>query len=76
MDLWDESRTVPIRTFQWGVDSIHNVRFNPVEVCAEVYVKIIIVSCFAIFALSSNLACAHVQRYASVAETHSRGLCI
>ena len=33
VDLWDGARTIPIRTFQWGVDSIHHVRYNPIEVC-------------------------------------------
>lgn len=30
--LWVRGRAVPARTFQWGVDSIHHVKFNPVEV--------------------------------------------
>lgn len=29
--LWEESRNEPIKTFQWGVDSLHDVRFNPVQ---------------------------------------------
>jgi WD repeat and SOF domain-containing protein 1 len=29
--LWEFGRSVPIRTFKWGVDSIHFVKFNPVE---------------------------------------------
>jgi len=29
--LWTRGRHVPSRTFQWGVDSIHHVRFSPVE---------------------------------------------
>ena len=29
--LWTRGRHVPSRTFQWGVDTIHHVRFNPVE---------------------------------------------
>lgn len=29
--LWEESRSEPIRTFQWGVDSLHDVSFNPIE---------------------------------------------
>uniref|UniRef100_A0AAY5KYC1 DDB1- and CUL4-associated factor 13 n=1 Tax=Esox lucius TaxID=8010 RepID=A0AAY5KYC1_ESOLU len=32
VDIWDEQRTSPIRSFSWGVDSINCVRFNPVEV--------------------------------------------
>eukprot|EP00088_Acartia_fossae_P004693 TRINITY_DN1201_c0_g1_i4.p1 TRINITY_DN1201_c0_g1~~TRINITY_DN1201_c0_g1_i4.p1 ORF type:complete len:450 (-),score=116.56 TRINITY_DN1201_c0_g1_i4:30-1379(-) len=29
--LWETGRSLPIRTFKWGVDSVHFVRFNPVE---------------------------------------------
>jgi len=29
--IWEETRSEPIRTFQWGVDSIHDVAYNPVE---------------------------------------------
>ena len=32
VDIWDESRAEPVRTFSWGVDTIHSVKFNPVEV--------------------------------------------
>jgi len=31
VDIWDESRSEPKQSFQWGADSIHHVRFNPVE---------------------------------------------
>ena len=31
VDIWDESRSEPIRSFTWGPDSITNLRFNPVE---------------------------------------------
>ena len=31
VDIWDESRSEPVRSFTWGVDSITNVRFNPIE---------------------------------------------
>ncbi|XP_048882434.1 DDB1- and CUL4-associated factor 13 [Brienomyrus brachyistius] len=31
VDIWDEQRSSPIRTFTWGVDSFSCVRFNPVE---------------------------------------------
>ncbi|KAK6168021.1 hypothetical protein SNE40_021929 [Patella caerulea] len=31
VNIWDEERTEPIRYFTWGVDSIHHVKFNPVE---------------------------------------------
>ena len=30
-DLWEHSRAQPIKTFQWGVDSLQSVKFNPVE---------------------------------------------
>ena len=29
--LWTRGRAVPTRTFQWGVDTVHHVKFNPVE---------------------------------------------
>ncbi|EZA57285.1 hypothetical protein DMN91_003262 [Ooceraea biroi] len=29
--MWDETRNEPVRTFKWGVDSVHDVRFNPVQ---------------------------------------------
>lgn len=29
--LWEETRNEPIRTFKWGVDSLHDVKYNPVE---------------------------------------------
>lgn len=32
VDIWDEQRTSPIRSFTWGVDSFSCVRYNPVEV--------------------------------------------
>lgn len=31
--IWEETRSEPIRTFKWGVDSLHDVAFNPVETC-------------------------------------------
>ncbi|KAM9307818.1 DDB1- and CUL4-associated factor 13 [Gastrophryne carolinensis] len=31
VDIWDEQRTSPMRSYSWGVDSISSVRFNPVE---------------------------------------------
>ncbi|XP_061632524.1 DDB1- and CUL4-associated factor 13 [Phyllopteryx taeniolatus] len=31
VDIWDEKRSSPIRSFTWGVDSFSSVRFNPVE---------------------------------------------
>lgn len=29
--LWEDSRSEPIRTFKWGVDSLHDVSFNLVQ---------------------------------------------
>lgn len=31
VDIWDSYRTEPIRSFTWGVDSQHFVKFNPIE---------------------------------------------
>lgn len=31
VEIWDESRSEPIRSFTWGPDSITNIKFNPVE---------------------------------------------
>ena len=31
VDIWDETRSEPIRSFSWGPDSINSLRFNPVE---------------------------------------------
>ncbi|TWW79645.1 DDB1- and CUL4-associated factor 13 WD repeat and SOF domain-containing protein 1 [Takifugu flavidus] len=31
VDIWDEQRSSPIRSFTWGVDSFSSVHFNPVE---------------------------------------------
>lgn len=30
--LWEENRSECIKTFEWGVDSLHDVKFNPVQV--------------------------------------------
>ncbi|OXU21653.1 hypothetical protein TSAR_004143 [Trichomalopsis sarcophagae] len=30
-NLWEETRNEPIRTFKWGVDSLHDVKFNQVQ---------------------------------------------
>ena len=32
VDIWNENRSNPIRSFTWGVDTIHSVKFNPIEV--------------------------------------------
>ena len=32
VDIWDENRAEPVRSFTWGVDTIHSVKFNPIEV--------------------------------------------
>lgn len=37
VDIWDEQRSSPIRSFTWGVDSFSSVRFNPVEVRHHVF---------------------------------------
>lgn len=31
VDIWDVSRAAPTRTFDWGVDTIDSIKFNPVE---------------------------------------------
>uniref|UniRef100_A0AAY4BYN2 DDB1- and CUL4-associated factor 13 n=1 Tax=Denticeps clupeoides TaxID=299321 RepID=A0AAY4BYN2_9TELE len=31
VDIWDEQRSSPVRSFSWGVDSFSCVRYNPVE---------------------------------------------
>ncbi|XP_013418347.1 DDB1- and CUL4-associated factor 13 isoform X2 [Lingula anatina] len=31
MDIWDEERSEPMRSFTWGVDSLNSVKFNPIE---------------------------------------------
>ena len=31
VNIWDERRTEPVRTFNWGVDSVSHVKFNAVE---------------------------------------------
>ncbi|KAG7257387.1 LOW QUALITY PROTEIN: hypothetical protein CRUP_031415, partial [Coryphaenoides rupestris] len=31
VDIWDEQRSTPIRSFSWGVESFSSVRFNPIE---------------------------------------------
>ena len=30
-NLWEHSRAQPLKTFQWGVDSLQSVKFNQVE---------------------------------------------
>ena len=29
--LWEETRHAPIKTFKWGVDSFHDVKYNLVQ---------------------------------------------
>ncbi|EEB16671.1 pre-mRNA-splicing factor PRP17, putative [Pediculus humanus corporis] len=29
--IWEETRSEPIQTFKWGVDSLHDVSYNPIE---------------------------------------------
>ena len=31
VDIWDDTRSDPLQSFTWGVDSITNVRYNPIE---------------------------------------------
>eukprot|EP01098_Paradermamoeba_levis_P010438 TRINITY_DN4382_c0_g1_i2.p1 TRINITY_DN4382_c0_g1~~TRINITY_DN4382_c0_g1_i2.p1 ORF type:complete len:277 (-),score=71.23 TRINITY_DN4382_c0_g1_i2:258-1028(-) len=31
LEIWNEERTDPINTFNWGVDSLLTVKFNPIE---------------------------------------------
>lgn len=31
MSLWEEGRNEPLRSFNWGVDTIYNVIFSPIE---------------------------------------------
>ncbi|XP_062700461.1 DDB1- and CUL4-associated factor 13-like [Aedes albopictus] len=30
-NIWDETRNSPIKTLQWGVDTLYDVKYNPVE---------------------------------------------
>jgi WD repeat and SOF domain-containing protein 1 len=32
VDIWSQSRSEPIHTFDWGHDSFTAIKFNPVEV--------------------------------------------
>lgn len=29
--MWEDTRNEPLRTFKWGVDSLIDVKFNPVQ---------------------------------------------
>lgn len=31
VDIYDMGRSEPIKTFEWGADTINSVRFNPIE---------------------------------------------
>ncbi|KAH9619889.1 hypothetical protein KSS87_006515 [Heliosperma pusillum] len=31
LDIWDHNRSQPVNSFQWGVDTVMSVRFNPGE---------------------------------------------
>ncbi|RIB05561.1 WD40-repeat-containing domain protein [Gigaspora rosea] len=31
VDIWDENRSSPIKSFTWGADTIHAVKFNQIE---------------------------------------------
>ncbi|XP_043264502.1 DDB1- and CUL4-associated factor 13 [Colletes gigas] len=30
-NLWEETRNEPIKTFKWGVDSLYDIKYNPVQ---------------------------------------------
>ena len=32
VELWEETRSEPLKTFKWTCDSVHAIKFNPVEV--------------------------------------------
>lgn len=29
--MWEDTRNEPLRTFKWGVDSLLDVKFNPIQ---------------------------------------------
>ncbi|XP_044259546.1 DDB1- and CUL4-associated factor 13 [Tribolium madens] len=29
--IWEETRNEPVKTFEWGIDSLHDIAFNPIE---------------------------------------------
>lgn len=31
VDLWEENRTQPLRSWEWGNDTVNHIRFNPIE---------------------------------------------
>nr|CAB3236286.1 DDB1- and CUL4-associated factor 13 [Phallusia mammillata] len=31
VDIWNDERSEPVRSYRWGTDSVNSVRFNPVE---------------------------------------------
>lgn len=31
VDLWEENRTQPLKSWEWGIDSVNYIRFNPIE---------------------------------------------
>lgn len=31
VDLWEETRSEPLRSYTWGVDTLNSVKFNPIE---------------------------------------------
>ncbi len=31
VDIWDHDRADPVHSFQWGADTVHTVKFNPIE---------------------------------------------
>ena len=35
VEIWNGLRSTPLRKFEWGVDTVHSVKFNPIEVRIE-----------------------------------------
>lgn len=31
VDLWEETRTQPLKSWEWGNDSVNHIKFNPIE---------------------------------------------
>ncbi|XP_046864950.1 DDB1- and CUL4-associated factor 13-like [Xenia sp. Carnegie-2017] len=32
VDIWQGERSEPVRSFKWGFDTVHSVKFNPIEI--------------------------------------------
>lgn len=37
VELWEETRAEPLKSLKWGVDTVYNIKFNPIEtdLCAS-----------------------------------------